>query len=244
LAEWIGGDSIAFAPQVKGLELPGYEPRALQAMALGLAVGTRGADHNRSGAFELDFSDGADRLHGDARVAARAAETEDRAALLDSLILCKFVRAALEDLYADSAELLVAVTGMDFSADDLREVAHRVVTLRKLFNLREGWQPADDTLPERFLSEAISSGPVAGARLPRERLEEMIRSYNLARGWGEDGIPTAASSAGLLDGLGLGFSFGGSLAEHGSEVADPGPKSVGRVVDDTLAEHSQRSPLG
>jgi aldehyde:ferredoxin oxidoreductase len=45
----IGHDSIAFAPQVKGLEIPGYEPRALQTMALGFAVGARGADHNAAG---------------------------------------------------------------------------------------------------------------------------------------------------------------------------------------------------
>src|SRR3954453_14873722 len=49
-----GAGSIAFAPQVKGMELPGYEPRTLQAMALGLAVNARGADHNRSGAYEAD----------------------------------------------------------------------------------------------------------------------------------------------------------------------------------------------
>ena len=60
----IGGDAPDFAPHVKGLELPGYEPRALQTMALGFAVGTRGADHNRSGAYEADFSADADRLHG------------------------------------------------------------------------------------------------------------------------------------------------------------------------------------
>ena len=44
-----------FAPHVKGLELPGYEPRTLQTMALGLAVNARGADHNRSGAYEADL---------------------------------------------------------------------------------------------------------------------------------------------------------------------------------------------
>src|SRR5262249_60178761 len=44
----IGGDAPDFAPHVKGLEIPGYEPRALQTMALGFAVGSRGADHNRS----------------------------------------------------------------------------------------------------------------------------------------------------------------------------------------------------
>ena len=57
----IGHDSIAFAPQVKGLEIPGYDPRGLQTMALGFAVGTRGADHNRSGAYEVDFSEAVDR---------------------------------------------------------------------------------------------------------------------------------------------------------------------------------------
>ena len=52
----IGGEAPDFAPHVKGLEVPGYEPRALQTMALGFAVGSRGADHNRSGAYEADFS--------------------------------------------------------------------------------------------------------------------------------------------------------------------------------------------
>ncbi len=61
-AEIVGEGSIAFAPQVKGLELPGYEPRTLQAMALGLAVNARGADHNRSGAYEADLSGEHDRL--------------------------------------------------------------------------------------------------------------------------------------------------------------------------------------
>ena len=69
---------------MKGLELPGYEPRTLHAMALGLAVNSRGADHNRSGAYEADLSGDLDRLAGgDAHVAA-AIETEDRAAAMDS----------------------------------------------------------------------------------------------------------------------------------------------------------------
>src|SRR5262245_34427748 len=53
-----------FRPARQGLEIPGYEPRALQTMALGFAVGSRGADHNRSGAYEVDFSSRADRLQG------------------------------------------------------------------------------------------------------------------------------------------------------------------------------------
>ncbi|HZZ54112.1 MAG TPA: aldehyde ferredoxin oxidoreductase C-terminal domain-containing protein, partial [Trebonia sp.] len=66
----VGADSQAFAPHVKGLEMPGYEPRTLHSMALGLAVNARGADHNRSGAYEADLSGDLDRLDGgDAHVA-------------------------------------------------------------------------------------------------------------------------------------------------------------------------------
>ncbi len=191
-AQQIGRDALDFAAQVKGLEIPGYEPRALQTMALGFAVGTRGADHNRSGAYEIDFSDRADRLHGDAQAARLAVETEDRAAITDSLILCKFLRGVFEDLPGEAAELLQAVTGWDVTRTELEAVGRRIVALRKAFNIREGWTPGDDTLPRRFLCEALPDGASAGASVPRERLGEMIRSYNLARGWTEEGyLPEA-----------------------------------------------------
>ncbi len=185
----IGRGALAIAAQVKGLEMPGYEPRGLHAQALGFAVGTRGADHNRSSAYEIDFSEKADRLHGDSRTALLTIESEDRAALIDSLILCKFLRGAFADVYAESAELLEAVTGMDFSAAELRDLATRVVTLRKRFNVREGWKPADDSLPDRFFDEAVESPGAPTARLSRERLGEMIRAYYVARGWSPDGYP-------------------------------------------------------
>ena len=177
-AEVIGQGSADFAPHVKGLELPGYEPRALQTMALGFAVGTRGADHNRSGAYEVDFSAKADRHHGTAEAAKLAVETEDRAALMDSLILCKFLRGVFTDLFAESAELLGRVTGWNVDANELHAVARRIVTAKKQFNIREGWTPAEDTLPRRFLSDGT---------LPPERLATMVRAYNLARGWSAEG---------------------------------------------------------
>ena len=173
----IGNGAEDFAPHVKGLELPGYDPRALQAMALGFAVGTRGADHNRSGAYEADFSPNADRLHGDERSALLAVETEDRAALIDSLILCKFLRGVFADIWSETVELLKLVTGWNITVEELRTVARRVVTTKKLFNIREGWTPAEDTLPKRFF----------GAELPEERLRAMIAAYNTARGWTPEG---------------------------------------------------------
>src|SRR5262245_131972 len=187
-ANTIGGDAPNFAPHVKGLEIPGYEPRALQTMALGFAVGTRGADHNRSGAYEADFSSKADRLHGDVTSAALAVESEDKAALIDSLILCKFLRGVFSDLYSESAELLARVTGWDVTAGELRLAARRIVTAKKLFNIREGWTTAEDTLPSRFLSEGLPEGTAPGASLPRECLQSMIQAYYAARGWDVDGM--------------------------------------------------------
>ena len=92
-------------------------------MALGFAVGARGADHNRSGAYEVDFSDKVDRRHVTLDAVHYAIETEDKAALMDSLILCKFLRGVFEDFYAEAADMLQRVTGWDTTADELRETA-------------------------------------------------------------------------------------------------------------------------
>jgi aldehyde:ferredoxin oxidoreductase len=181
----IGHDSIHFAPQVKGLELPGYDPRGLQTMALGFAVGARGADHNRSGAYEVDFSDAVDRRDVGPESAHLAVETEDKAALMDSLILCKFLRAIFTDFFEESAEILRLVTGWDVTSKELRETAQRIVTAKKRFNILAGWTPEEDTLPQRMLEEAIPED--VRAQLSPARLKSLIKAYNLARGWTEDG---------------------------------------------------------
>jgi aldehyde:ferredoxin oxidoreductase len=179
-AHAIGHDSIAIAPQVKGLEIPGYEPRALQTMALGFAVGPRGADHNRSGAYEVDFSDKVDRRNVTLDAVRHAIETEDRAALMDSLIVCKFLRGIFADFYAEAADMLRAVTGWDATAGELRETARRIVSAKRQFNLLAGWTAAEDTLPERFLNTPLPDDPTAA--LSRTRLNELVAEYHRQRG--------------------------------------------------------------
>ncbi len=180
-AHAIGHDSIAIAPQVKGLEIPGYEPRALQTMALGFAVGARGADHNRSGAYEVDFSDKVDRRNVTLDAVRHAIETEDKAALMDSLIICKFLRGVLENVHEETSEMLRYVTGWDVTADELRETARRIVSAKRQFNLLAGWTPAEDTLPERFLNTPLPNDPAAS--LSRERLDALVAEYHRQRGW-------------------------------------------------------------
>jgi len=193
----VGGGAEAFAPHVKGLELPGYEPRTLQAMALGLAVNARGADHNRSGAYEADLSGDLDRLTGGERHAAAAIETEDRAAIMDSLILCKFLRGVFEDPFPDWAELLAPVTGWDVTGHELRRTARRIVLAKRLYNLREGWTRAEDWLPQRFLGEPLELSSGREAALSPERLRRMIETYYAGRGLDSEGRPLPDTEAEL-----------------------------------------------
>ena len=188
----VGQGSADFAPHVKGLELPGYEPRTLQAMALGLAVNARGADHNRSGAYEADLSGRHDRLSGGAAHVAAAIGTEDRAAVMDSLILCKFLRGVFEEPFPEWARLLSTVTGWDVDAEELAATARRIVLAKRAFNAREGWTRADDGLPERFLSEPLKVGSGRSAALTHEQLDGMIEAYYEARGLHTSGLLKSA----------------------------------------------------
>ena len=184
----VGQGSENWAMHVKGLEMPGYEPRSLKTMALGLAVTPRGACHNRSSAYEADFSNQVDRLAVDERRGSIAAESEDFEAVLDSLIWCKFLRKAFYDFYEESAQVYTMVTGWEITADELRRSGQRISNLKKLFNIREGWTRADDTLPPRTLEEPLPNGVAAGVGLSREDLDFMIDGYYRARGWMDNGL--------------------------------------------------------
>src|SRR5215510_7149679 len=187
-AQRLGQGSDAWAMHVKGLEMPGYEPRSLKTMALGLAVSTRGACHNLSSAYEADFSARVDRLQAEVERGRLTMEGEDFSAVLDSLIWCKFLRKAFHDLYAESAAIYEHVTGWPMTAAELRQAGERINTLKKLFNIREGWKREDDTLPSRVLTEALPTGIVQGVGLTKADLDMMIQGYYRARGWTAEGL--------------------------------------------------------
>ncbi len=186
-SESLGQNSQDWAMHVKGLEMPGYEPRSLKTMALALAVSTRGACHNRSSAYEADFSNRVNRLEADALRGRITADGEDFSAVLDSLIWCKFLRKAFDDFWDESATSLNLITGWDVTPDELKKAGERINNLKKLFNIREGWTRSDDTLPARVLSEPLPDGVAAGVGLDRPDLDMMISAYYQARGWNEDG---------------------------------------------------------
>jgi aldehyde:ferredoxin oxidoreductase len=167
-------------------------------MALGLAVNARGADHNRSGAYEADLSGNVDRFAGGAAHVAAAVDTEDRAAVMDSMILCKFLRGVFDDPFTEWARLLALVTGWDLDAGELRATARRIVCAKRAFNLREGATAADDTLPARMLATPLELGSGRTATLSADRLRSMVSGYYLARGLDEEGRVVPGDLADLL----------------------------------------------
>jgi len=188
-AHQLGPEALRRAMHVKGLELPGYALHRLPALALGLAVNARGADHNRSGAYDADFAYHSGERTPD-EIAAQVVACEDRSALMDSLILCKFLRKTLTDFYADVANMLEAVTGWTVREQTLRTSAAHIANVRRLFNAQHGWSPELDTLPERFFCSAESGSGTQGIAtgyLTRERFQAMRRAYYRLRGWSDEG---------------------------------------------------------
>lgn len=187
-SERLGKGSEHFAMHVKGLEMPGYDVRSLKTFAAGLAVGTRGACHNRSLAYELDIKGVVDRFKAEPGRGPLMVENENFACTLDCLVLCKFLRNCFDDFNAEVAQIYTMATGIDITPEELAQVGERVWNLKKAFNIREGWTRADDTLPPRVLNDPIPAGPSKGSYVTAEELDMLIADYYQARGWTEEGL--------------------------------------------------------
>ncbi|MHB1419920.1 MAG: aldehyde ferredoxin oxidoreductase family protein [Bacillota bacterium] len=182
------------AMQVKGLELPAYDPRGLQGQGLGFATSNRGGCHLRGNMLGPEIL-GTPKLIDRLAVRGKAGVLivlQHGSAALDSLVMCKFSSFALGDEYF--ARLLTAVTGQEFQAQDLQKIGERIWNLERLYNQREGFGKKEDTLPPRLLQE-----PSTGTRGQGKvvSLEEMLEEYYRFRGWDQQGVPTPEKLRGL-----------------------------------------------
>lgn len=172
------------AVHVKGLEPPGYDPRVLKGMGLTYAITARGACHLRTTFYKPELAGmiPAEAIQGKAGMLV---DFEDRLALFDCLVLCRFYR----DLYPwpELSKVVNLVTGLDLSEDEYRAIGAHAVELTRLFNLREGLTPDMDSLPRRLLTEALPSGKA----LREDELRYMVADYYRLRGWDEAGRPRA-----------------------------------------------------
>ncbi len=198
------GRGIDLAMEVKGLELFQADVRAMKGYGLGNAVSSRGADHLRSEPwfeFSGDPEEGL-RRYGIAETADRLAwhgkgllvkDFEERAAVSDALGVCKNTYNNMEVLdWHETAELLSATTGEDWTREAVRRVGERIINAERLINARLGLTRRDDRLPRRFTHEPAGpeDSPSAGSRV---ELELMLNEYYVARNWDVvTGLPTRA----------------------------------------------------
>ena len=189
-----GTDSYKWAVHVKGLESAGYDARSLKTFSLGLAVGTRGGCHNRSAAYDPDMKGETNRFTVDETRGRVAADSEEYAAVYDTLPLCKFIRRSFTGkadragAWPAIAKLINATTGWDFDYDAVDLIGIRAHTIKKAFNIREGWTAEEDELPWRWKNESFAEGPSAGVHVTQEELDYMKDLYYKAKGWTPEGL--------------------------------------------------------
>lgn len=204
-ARRIGKGAEQYAIQVKGLELPAYDPRGAKAHGLNFVTSNIGADHNTGYASQEVFGAPVpfpvDRFEV-ARKGELTKWNQDLTALLETGIICSFVPswgALSEEVFG---KLLAGATGIKDFADVsyLWAVGERIFNLERMFNVREGFTSKDDALPARFSTESMPDGPSKGQMYEAEAL---LKDYYQARGWDpKTGIPSAAK----LSELGLSFA--------------------------------------
>ena len=209
---------------VKALEMPAYDPRGAPAHGLAYATSNRGGCHVRAyliaaevmghycglGPPDIDEPTTEFRLAKDGHKIDLVLTFQNLTAAIDSLDQCLFTVFGIgADEYARE---LSAVTGLDYTVEDILKVGERVWNLEKLFNIREGFTKDDDRLPPRLESEpmpnevysarekraltppvevpphgTVKEQPSSGSVVP---IPEMLPIYYEKRGWTPEGTPT------------------------------------------------------
>ena len=173
-AKIIGGGAEQFAMQVKGEELPMHEPRCKQMLGVHYSIHATGADHNTG-------------VHDPVAIQAGAEKTMVEKGFLNQLAntlgWCRFVPWKNEEVLA----ALEHITGWPMGEEELRQIGNRGITLTQIFNLREGFTPADYKLPNRF-STTPSNSALRG--IDPVQFEIVQKAYYNLLGWDENGVPT------------------------------------------------------
>jgi aldehyde:ferredoxin oxidoreductase len=188
------------AVQVNGLEVAYHDPRGVSGMALSYATSPRGACHNQSDYFFVDFGHTYDEIGIDyyerqahAEKAANVAKHQDWRTHFNSVLICIFANVSPQT----QVDLLNAQLGLKWTIPDLMKSGERAWNLKRAINNRMGLNAYNDKLPKALL-EPLKEG---GAEGYSPDIEGMLFAYYQARGWDlETGKPTREK---LLE-LGLG----------------------------------------
>jgi len=184
----IGKGSERYAVHAKGLEYPGYDPRATFGMALAYATSERGADHNRAWPVGYDAFGKLDPFTPDGK--AELVQTDQiRTTVKWSIEMCDFLAANL----GLCARLLSAACETNYTEEDMKIMGKRIWTLARLFNVREGFSRKDDTIPPRMYLDPLPEGNAKGKVVSMQDFDKMLTDYYNLWEWDDQGKPLATS---------------------------------------------------
>lgn len=180
------------AVQVNGLEVAYHDPRAVSGMALVYATSPRGACHNQSDYFFVDWGQAEETLglkfyerQAGAEKAANVAIHQNWRTVFNSLVMCIFANVPPQTV----VDLINPACGLNWSIQDMLKSGERAWNLKRAINNRLGLTRANDKLPKGLLAPYPNGGS-AGYVIP---FEEMLEAYYDARGWDKvTGKPTKA----------------------------------------------------
>lgn len=172
-----------WAVHVKGLEVPMHDPRANIGMALVYATAPRGATHMDGDVYIVDMGQeqvelnllAGDRFDQSPDKVGTVIRLQNYHAFTNSLIGCSNAFYGSPRWRA----LISAVTGREFSPDDVLAIGERVFTLKRAINSRFGATRADDRLPASLL-KALTDGGTEG-NVPD--MDTLLPEYYRQRGW-------------------------------------------------------------
>jgi len=167
-------DASDLAVVVNRLEVPMHDPRAFVGMAVIYALSPRGACHMEGDMYGVDTGQGApvelgilpgdrfDTSEEKGRIAARQQAWRN---LYNAMILCQFQNPGVDRVL----DALNGVTGWGLEVEDLLTLGKRIVTLKRLLNLRRGLTRVDDRLPDLLL-RPLTEGGTEGTTPDLDRL--------------------------------------------------------------------------
>ncbi|MCK4903021.1 MAG: aldehyde ferredoxin oxidoreductase C-terminal domain-containing protein, partial [Thermoplasmatales archaeon] len=185
-AEKLGKKAEKFAVHVNGLELPGYDPRGTFGMGLAYATSDRGACHQRAWTVKAELWDPELERFSFEKKAKIVKDVQDERAAFFSLVLCDFAPISEENC----VDMWNLSTGFGHTVESYLKCGERIWNLVRLFNLREGHDPANDKLPIRLFNDSFTKGPAKDILLTKKGFDKSLQEYYSLRCWNKNGIPT------------------------------------------------------
>ncbi len=200
-AQRIGQGAERYAIHVHGEELPGHDPRFMPGLATTYLTDATPGRHTQGG--ELLTPPGI-RVRGTKMKYVYEGKAEDHYRLMTSMHVVNAAGLCMFGYLTHHIDLirkqLAAVTGWDYTLDDLYETGMCIATIRHAFNLREGHNPLTRNVPGRMIGRPpLEEGRLKGITVD---YETMFREFLQFVGW--DGRTTIPSEESLRH---LGMEF-------------------------------------